>query len=265
MLIDRDNFIISKQNDYFKMAVYSTVGGRDDQQDSAGYEMNDNSGIFVVCDGMGGHQGGKKSSSIAVNSIIDNYDASRPDSDVNEMLLNGINEADERVSTLKNEFGDLLRGGTTAAVAVIRRRNLYWISAGDSRIYIYRKGEFVQITTDHIYEVALRENKEAGLITQDFYDAEIARGEVLISFVGVGGLPLIDKSINPVTLQKDDLVLIMSDGLYKNVPDKYIKRCVENFKNPIDSLHALENRVRKMTEEDKSVRDNMTVMIIRMN
>lgn len=264
MIIEKDNFLISQENNYLKMAMFSTVGGRSDQQDSAGYELNDEGGIFVVCDGMGGHEGGKNASELAVRRIIENYDTNASKTDNNERLLESAILADKEISELKDEFGQLVRGGSTAAVALLCGLDLFWLSVGDSRIYIYRDGELVRITTDHTYEVALRENMKAGLITQDFFDQQIDRGDALISFVGVGGMPLVDRSINPLKLQTGDVVLIMTDGLYKNIPDNILKRYIENFRNPSDSLAALEQKVEKMTADNEIARDNMTVALIRI-
>ena len=264
MLIDKDNYLICKENDCFKAAVFSTVGGRDDQQDSAGYEIDVNGGVFVVCDGMGGHKGGKTASELTVNILLEQFDSSNADDDVNDLLLNGAELADKEVSELSDEDGNLLNGGSTAAIIVLRGKKLYWLSVGDSRIYIYRSGELVRITNDHTYEVALQENMKAGLITQDFFNQQIDKGDALISFIGVGGMPLIDRSINPITLQTEDVVLIMTDGLYKNIPDHIIKRYIENFRNPMDSLSALEKKVEKMAFENEISRDNMTVALIRI-
>jgi len=264
MQIRKDNYLDYEENSCFKAAMFSTVGGRANQQDSAGLTVNDGDGLFVVCDGMGGHKGGKAASSAAVDRLLATNVLGIPEEQINTVLLEGLRKADSDVASFRDEDGSPLNCGTTAAVVVIRNKRLYWISAGDSRIYIYRNGEFVQITNDHIYAVALRENMRAGQITKEYFDDHSVNADALISFVGMNGMPLVDRSVHPVGLRKDDVVLIMTDGLYKNLPDSMIKKYIENFVDPSDFLRALEQKVNKLTSEDKTVRDNMTVVLIRI-
>ena len=259
MYLDKDNYLVDVQNNYLNAAIFSTIGGRDSQQDSAGYSVSDESALFVVCDGMGGHVDGKKASKTAVVQLLNRY---VDDEEVS--LIEVFKEIDTEIASWKDSDGNRQRSGTTAALVKIVKDELHWVSVGDSRIYISRAGEIVQITKDHIYEVALRENREAGLISNSFYRQECVSGDTLISFLGVGGLPLIDSNSSPFKLMKDDRVIIMTDGLYKNVPDEVIQKSIKYFNNPTDMLRAIEYKVNKLTLEESIVRDNMTVTIIKI-
>ncbi len=259
MYLSKDNYLVEVQNNYLNAAIFSTIGGRDSQQDSAGYSVSDDSAMFVVCDGMGGHVDGKRASREAVVQLLDRYIENE---DVS--MIDAFNDIDMEIASWKDSNGNRQRSGTTAALVKIVKDELYWVSAGDSRIYISRAGEIVQITKDHIYEVALRENRDAGLISTSFYQQESYSGDTLISFLGVGGLPLIDSNSSPFKLMKDDRLILMTDGLYKNVPDEVIQKSIKYFNNPTDMLRAIEYKVNKLTVDGSIIRDNMTVAIIKI-
>ena len=89
------------------------------------------------------------------------------------------------------------------------------------------------------------EKANAGLLDEEEFAKEDVRGEALISFLGIGNLALIDYSKSPLELQKDDKIIIMSDGLYKIVSDAEIARILENFNNIWEAVQALEMKAKK--------------------
>ena len=100
------------------------------------------------------------------------------------------------------------------------------------------------------------------LITQEEYEAEAKRGGALISFLGIGDLKLIDYNSSPLTLKSGDRIILMSDGLYKLVPDEEIRTVAENFKNISDVLDVFEVKAAKAARIYGVSRDNMTAAII---
>ena len=258
MFIEEDNYLKNDKNKYLRMGIFSTIGDRDEQQDSAGYSISDDTALIVVCDGMGGQKDGKRASKYAVETALEQHESS---SNSNQ-LIDTVNSIDKEINSWEDEEGQPLRSGTTLALVLINKGELNWVSVGDSRIYLYRSGELVQITTDHNYEIALEENHDAGLISDEFYQKEKDNSNDLISFLGVGGLPLIDSNSSPFPLKKNDRIVIMTDGVYKNIDDSSICKCVQNFKNPDDSLRALEYMVKRSADDNRVVRDNMTAAIV---
>ncbi len=75
-------------------------------------------------------------------------------------------------------------GSTLVAVMLDSSRNLYWNSVGDSRLYLFRDGDFAQITQDHNYTTVLLEKLNAGMIDREEFNSENLKGEALISFFG---------------------------------------------------------------------------------
>lgn len=261
MYIEKDNFLINVDNSVFKLIAISSLGDRADQQDSAGYLLNDDGGVVIICDGMGGHKGGKLASKTAVELFLERVDTVTPGY-YNKDLIEIVQDIDEDIAAFKDEDGNDLRAGTTLVAVLIVKDELYWVSVGDSRAYILRGDEFIQVTEDHTYELALRENIEAGAITEEFYKDEIDKSEALISFLGAGELPIISSNETAFKLQQGDKIVLMSDGLYKNLSDDYIKSILTNFANPADSLMSLDLQSIRNAHKKEKRRDNLTVALI---
>ena len=260
----QDFQIVNDGNSVFDLSVLSAVGDRSEQQDSFGYNLRCDEGVVVVCDGMGGREAGSVASSAAVKTVLDAYEGNFSDASVTELLIDCAKETDQKICNLCDKNGEPLKAGTTMVAVVIKDNSLYWCSVGDSRAYLSRKGEFVQFTQDQNYKTVLDEKLRAKLITEDEYAVEINRGEALISFLGIGNLSLIDYNKLPLQLEKDDKIIIMTDGLYKVLDDDEIARVADNFGNLEDALDALEIKTQKQSEKKNISRDNMTVALIKI-
>lgn len=261
MYFEKDNFLTNVENRLFKLSVISSLGDRADQQDSAGYLIDDDGGTVIVCDGMGGHRGGKLASRIGVESFLDRV-GTLTTGNINKDLIEIVCDIDEDIAELKDTDGDYLRAGSTLVAVIIKLNELFWVSVGDSRAYILRGEEFIQITEDHTYELALKENIKAGTITEEFYNEEIDKSEALISFLGAGELPIISSNESAFRLQSGDKIILMSDGLYKNLTDDYIKAILVNFKNPAESLTSLDFQSMRNAHKQEKRRDNLTIALI---
>ena len=257
-----DNQLVNDENSIMRLSVFSVIGGRQSQQDSFDYCLKSNEGIVVICDGMGGHEGGQLAGALAAERFIDDYKKSYPSDDITCMLIQSAKTSDEIISNLKNDAGIRMNAGSTCVAVVIRNNKLYWCSSGDSRGYLLRGEEFVQLTQDQNYGTVLHEQLRSGIIDEERFNTEIVHSEALISYLGIGNLSLIDYNLNPLPLESDDKIILMSDGLFKLVTDEEIKRVLKNFKNNAEALQALNAKAERSSRVKKSVRDNMTAAII---
>ena len=218
--------------------------------------------MAIVCDGMGGTEEGAKASRIAVEStqeMLKNYLAKSKGKRIVEFLAETMTTLDSRVSMALGKQ----RGGTTAVAALIYEGRLYWFSAGDSRLYIIRNGELVQATRDHNYFLRLDEQLSTGEITEEVYKQEAARGEALISYMGVGGLSVYDLTNVPFELREGDILLLTSDGLYKAIPEELIKYVLNGNNSLAAKADMLISQIAVL--KNSVVLDNTTFALIKIN
>lgn len=255
---------VADSNQAVEIAITTVLGDRSDQQDRFGYLLGHDGAIITICDGMGGCRGGAMASSVAVQCALEAYDDIIAGEDINQSLINAAVYADRTISSFVAENGEPLNSGSTMVTVVVKNRMIHWCSVGDSRAYLCRNGEFVQVTCDQNYRTVLEEQLAAGQISLDEFNRENVRGDALISFLGIGDLQLIDHCNAPVSLMTDDKILLMSDGLYKIAEDDEIMRVISNFNNIQDALAALEMKAARNARESGINRDNMTVALIRV-
>lgn len=264
MLYNKDQQVLKDENSALSLAALSVIGDRDDQQDSLGWSLKYDEGLIVLCDGMGGHEGGKTASGLTVETFLSAYEDNFTQNSNVDVWIDTAKKTDTVISQLKNDRGGLLKAGTTVVSVYIKNKKLIWCSVGDSRAYLVRNEEMVQLTQDHNYNTVLIEKKHAGLLDETEFQKENRRGEALISFVGIGNLALIDYSQNPLELMKDDKIILMSDGLYKIVTDTEILRILNNFNNIGEAVQALEMKARRNAKNHAECRDNMTTALIKI-
>ncbi len=207
---------------FAEIQVRSDIGGREEQQDKAYVYATSSFVCAMICDGMGGTERGSDASSIAVETLqrrLEEYVCRPNQESILHFMMNTMIEQDERVV----EKLGRRRSGTTVVTIIIKDKKLYWFSAGDSRLYIFRDGEMVQATRDHNYYLRLNEQLQKKEITQTEYEKEAVKGEALISFMGVGGLSIYDITSIPFDLQDKDVLLLTTDGLYKALPQSMIQ------------------------------------------
>ena len=262
MQSDRDYQSAYESNDIMELAFLTVLGGRDEQQDSFGYSVKEDETLAVICDGMGGHRGGKLASRLSVSMILSTYETTYPCEDPAGMMIGAAKQIDSAVRTMTDGAGNPVGGGSTMVAVHIRGNSLVWCSVGDSRGYLLRDEQFVQFTQDQNYQTVIDEKLRMNLIDQEEYDEESRRGGALISFLGIGDLKLIDYNSSPLTLKSGDRIILMSDGLYKLVPDNEIRTVAENFKNISDVLNVFEVKAAKAARTNGVSRDNMTAAVI---
>ena len=239
-------------------AVRSIIGNRTEQQDSVGVVTGEKTLCAVVCDGMGGLNGGKSASRVAVDAMVDIFRQIKENEPMSEVLVNSVDILDEAVFMLVDETGNRLESGTTVVSVIINNNDLFWMSVGDSRLYLIRNDEMVQATRDHNYELYLDSVSETYTPTE----SDMEMSQALISFIGMGGISVMDVSSNPVLLVEGDVVLITSDGLYKAISDEEIKKIIKNNSDVETAADELLSEAEKAAPD---TRDNTSFVLIKIH
>lgn len=239
------------------------IGSRKEQQDDFGFSdlenvnfVNHGGVLAVVTDGMGGLAQGREASLLAKQTMIAEYEKKSEKISIPRALLNALLVANARVVEMARQAGLEGQIGTTLAAAVVSGNELYWVSVGDSRIYLYRRGELIRLTTDHDYGRQLDGEVALGKLSKAEAQAHPQR-QALTSFLGLPFLSEIDQNEEPLILEMGDRILLCSDGLYKTISEKRIG----DYLNRHPQASA-EDLVEAAIAQGKASQDNVTVAII---
>jgi len=210
--------------------------------------------IFVVADGMGGHNAGEVASAMAIKMLA-------------EAQANGISDASQLAKVIEqinhsifqaaaNQTDQRGMGTTLAVLALTPNETTNEVSAavaniGDSRTYLFRNDEFRQVSVDHSY---VQDLVSEGLITREEARTH-ARRNIVTRALGIEPSVAVDTWTLP--LITGDRYVLCSDGLVDEVTDEAIEKCVKQKIEPqkvADQLVAIANA--------NGGRDNITVIIV---
>lgn len=248
-------------NPSYDIAFRSGIGMRDSQQDAAYIASSDEDVLAVVCDGMGGIAGGQLASRTAVEAFVEYYQAyARQDASGSAWMQGAAEAIDDIVYSLSDMDGRRIGAGTTLLATVIHTGQINWLSVGDSRIYIFRGDEMVQVTCDHNYFLTLNQQRQDEQISPEKYREEARNGEALISFIGMGGLLMMDRNEVPLQLIRGDVILLCTDGLYRTVSPQEIQTIVKESSSVKEATEYLDKLIQHRAVP---YQDNYTFVIIK--
>ncbi len=235
------------------MQIFSatdTGAVREENQDSFAYCVKDEAAFLIVCDGLGGHLGGKRASSLACDIIVEKikseYKKEFSQGKLEELLRQCVNEANVLIWEHSVKEPENRGMGTTSVIAAIRGGKYTVINIGDSRAYMISDEKITQITKDQSYVQSLIDKGE---ITQE--EAKNYPGKsIILQAAGLG-----DK-VNP--------------DIYKGNMEKSILLCTDGLTNELDEDKIFEivskdshNAVWALIEEANLAGgyDNITVVL----
>ena len=217
--------------------------------------------LYIVADGMGGHESGEVASSIAVrtipamlNSLLDarvHGDSPTPDqATLDEAVREAILEANRRIAELgRQRQSDM---GTTVTMALVLGNSVTVANVGDSRTYLWRDGKLHQISEDHSLVARLI---AAGQLTAE-EGRHFERRNEIYRALGDGHLTPADVDVFHAQLRPLDALVLCSDGLWEMVRDADIEQIMLDAPDPPAATQALIAAANKAGGED-----NITVII----
>ena len=205
--------------------------------------------LFIVADGMGGHNAGDYASKYTIETIVEEIEKSKEVSVVS-VMEKAIQSANRhiRAKSLENEgFSGM---GTTVVAATLRGDKLCVANVGDSRLYVINK-EIRQITVDHsLVEEMIR----MGGIKRE--QARLHPDKNIITRA-IGAEDELEIDFFQVKLEKGDFILMCSDGLTNMIEDEEIRMILQGQRDIVEKAEAL-----VATANNNGGRDNIAVILI---
>ena len=203
--------------------------------------------LFVVCDGMGGHEAGEVASAIAVTIIADEAPISLDDT----ALGAAVEAANQAIIGAWSQGVGKEGMGCTATAVQIFGDKMAVAHVGDSRCYLLRAGQIVRITHDHSY---VEELVDAGEITAD--EARVHPARSIITRA-LGSDPEMYADHFTLDVEKGDRIILCSDGLSSMIADEAIEDVALSCPTPQNCADAL-----VQAALDAGGFDNVTVVVV---
>lgn len=219
-----------------EVANVSDIGcNRSSNEDSTA--SNEELGILLLADGMGGHNSGDVASTIAVSSIYHKLEKGlKKFSDANaelskkkdvSLVVEAINEANACIYRTGKENSKCSGMGTTIIATLIQGNNVIVGHVGDSRLYRMRDDKFTQLTEDHSL---VQELVNRGIFS---YEESMKRVPKNIITKALGLKDTVDVAIVTSDLHIGDLYLLCSDGLTDIIKDEEIHLTLKDYSDSL--------------------------------
>jgi PPM family protein phosphatase len=231
----------------------SRVGDREGNEDRVGYSYSRDVLLMTVADGMGGHLGGEVAAEIAVAEVTRRFqqEARNKLKKPFDFLVSAIQSAHRAIVSHAVEQNLLECPRTTIVACIVQNGSAYWAHAGDSRLYLLRRGEVAARTQDHS---RVQMMIDSGEITAEAAARHPERNKIFSCLGGV--VPPQIASGREFPLETGDTILLASDGFWGQIPGNMVGTMLR--KQPVVELMPglLEEAQRRARGES----DNISVI-----
>lgn len=253
---------------FLDAASASSQGRRAYQEDAlvSDFPIGSDISMLVLADGMGGHAAGDVASKIAVTEVFSDLKLQSGDADSFQSETPRIlREAAEAANSCIRGYAETHREaqglGTTLLALVLVGKQLYWLSVGDSPLYLYRDGKLRQLNEDHSMAPQIDFLVSAGQITAQEGESHPDRN-ALTSVVCGDRIARIDCPDAPFALRQGDILVAASDGLQFLADDEIAAEL--SRRRSTGSAGIAKALLSAIEARDDPAQDNVTFSVVRV-
>lgn len=202
--------------------------------------------LFVVADGIGGHDSGAVPARIVVESIVRSFRTGRGSPQVR--LLDALHVANQDVLAVRGSCPERTVVQSTCACAAVDRGHLVVAHVGDSRLYRLRDGDLERLTRDHSFR---EEYPEVGVDLRDSYRAG---GSAVTRALGLGGTVVPELAVHAMSAA--DRYLLCTDGLTNTIDHDALRNVLVTCARPDVACHGLLREAHQL-----GTRDDIAVIV----
>jgi len=228
----------------------SDTGVQREQNEDA-FFVDDASGLYLVCDGMGGHASGQLASELAIRTVVEALFSDHPPVPSEDPLATALKMANQAILGHAQRNPECRGMGTTAVGIRAENDIVHICHCGDSRCYLLRQGQLQQVTEDHSLQNLYKYKPE---LAQQLGPAH---SNVIVRAIGLD--PNVEVDHRTMAMEPDDLFLLCCDGLTDLVEDWMIQEIMTSGES-LDAMAA--NMIRAANANGGS--DNITVILLRV-
>ena len=247
------------------------LGDRSHQEDTQGFvslkdgvEGSVESLLTVLADGMGGENAGDVASENVVEHFVSfchNLEHREDERNIPEILSAATLTANEGVAVAVEQDPSLEGMGCTLLATAVVDNILYWISVGDSPLYLYREGKLTQINEDHSMLPILERLVQEGKMSLQEFAVHPYRNTLRSAITG-DELDLVDCPSAGLPLCPGDIIIVASDGI-QTLSDKAIQNILEGC-SACKADEIIERLLAAVQEAKKPRQDNASINVLRI-
>ncbi len=253
----------------YDCATALSLGARDRQEDClvADFAIGAPIGIAVLADGMGGHHGGEVASALIVSDVFSQLKKwqgplSKKPGKLPERLRETVELANEALLQTMRTKPDLRGMGATVVACVVVSGSLYWVSVGDSLLYLYRDGKLKRLNQDHSMAPRIDAMVAAGQLAHDEGVNHPDRNSLTSAITGKA-IPQVDCPNVPFAIDESDVVIMASDGL-QTLSEEELVAVIEEQRNASGPQIA-EALIKAVESREEPKQDNTSVAVLKVN
>ena len=253
----------------YDVASVLNRGCRDYQEDAIAtdFPLGADFGYAVLSDGMGGHAAGDVASKIVVTEVFSELkfqtsDIGGLESNMGRVLKSAAVSANECMAAHASTNPQTAGMGATLVAPVFIRDQLFWISIGDSPLFLMRNGRLRQLNEDHSLGPHIDYMVRSGMMTEDVGRNHPDRNALTSVLIGET-IERIDCPERPFRLRSDDILIVASDGL-QFLSNGQITRTVDDLAE-MGSAAIAEALLEELREVDDPEQDNVCFSVIKID
>ncbi|MCF6159669.1 MAG: serine/threonine-protein phosphatase [wastewater metagenome] len=235
--------------------AYKTDTGKQRKQNEDSILVDESLNIFLVADGLGGHQAGEVASNLAVKEcykyLKQHLDKTKTHEDISRLLTTSLMKAHDAIREKSMTDINLMGMGTTLIQMIIQGRKAYLCHVGDSRAYLLREG-IKQLTKNHTFESYILEEE---IMRREYFPIH----KLHILTQAVGESEKIVPELKQVELETEDALLLCTDGLTDMLSDREIELIIRQHEDDLNT--AVDDLIKEAN--NKGGIDNISVIIVK--
>lgn len=253
----------------YDVASGLSQGGRDYQEDAivTDFPFGMDSGIAVLADGMGGHEAGDVASKIVITQVFSELkfrstEFAEAENRISDGFVSATTNANKAIRDYVHANPVAAGMGATLVALVLVENRMFWLSVGDSPLYVLRNGKLTQVNEDHSLAPQIDFMVEQGLISKREAREHPDRN-CLTSVIMGRKIAKSDCPVAPFELQLGDIVLLSSDGL-QYLGDETLEKILHRYRRRKASEIAghLLDAIADLDDPDQ---DNVSFSVIKLN
>lgn len=252
----------------YDIALILDQGRRDTQEDAVAARSFDaaDACYVVVADGMGGHAAGEVASELVISAWRGALDTELESTAPSEAALVdalplAAMQANASIANYCEEQGEGFNMGSTLLGVLVMGQRVFWISIGDSPLFLFRDGTLRQINEDHSMAPMIDAQLAAGTLTEAEAIAHPDRNQLTSVIMGAA-IPNVDCPEDPMTLTASDILILGSDGL-QYLSNTEIEAILRNNVNAL-AQDIADSLLQALQAKDDPDQDNASIGVVKL-